>query len=696
MKKLLLLLLLISPNVLASSAIVTADGDSLAGLTRDRRIASFVKGDAFQILVGLDSASSTAHKVALLYSATYERNAYTAMVPGAPLWVGYTSAQTRRSFTPMRYDVGDRGKAFMMAHSTTTNQIRTRMTLLHAISDSSLATFNSNTSGGGAVSGLMNTLVEGSDTVYYAYQHTGLGDDSVYVVTSVGSYANGVAWSRIDSAQSVDGIFNSVDYDYCSNGTVVYNRVARTLSWFDRGNGDAWRYLGSTGIPSLLSTNPQNATQMICVKDSLIIILAHLARDTSVWSYRYYATGGSRKTGITLIDSTKCLGKQYFVGSAVDSTSSMPCLMSSIDGDTVSAVLRLWMTPSNTDSIVIAASTTSGSSVGRFDSTHLANAYNVLDYGEGVRFRNMCAPRYTVHDIVVYWQKQKSSPDTIWEAFKDGLVTYGPQFAFTQMPVYDATQMIRYQFQGSSQSEDFYMNNASPTFNYGATDTLRFSNGSTTTMGAMFRPLLFETIPYPSRIVSCSLAVTVKTAGNQSTVLLHKIWKPAYEGTQVGAVPSTDSGASHTNWKLGSAWAGACASSSGGSNYTDQTLADRTTANLVSTNIGGGTSWTGFTTTGVKATWLNNVEALTHFNRAVRGCDTLSNGFRLNKGWLKISTSASASTPPVIWSSEAGTSSNAPKFVVHVFFTAPGTLKDVWMPSARKRYSSASFYKKTL
>ncbi|MDP2815654.1 MAG: hypothetical protein Q8O19_03130 [Rectinemataceae bacterium] len=681
MKKLLLTIWCLSTiwsSSFATDVIVTTNGDVTAGVSRNHTRAMHINQTGAEgsdiVLIGEDSTSSTVHKLFLYYSNNQGSDWVQRITRPFTTPSGFASSNVGPIVSLFRQD-----SVWLLpptVYTGTSMQARLNSGTVMGVLDT-IAPAATN-----MVTGIMRWT---GDTLIYAYNN--VLDGFVAVVRSNGVWSQSVTWTAIDTFLVE---FFDVNSDYCGSGVAIWDRVGRDLYWIDGTVNDAFKTLGTDKIPALLSTTSKNATTMAVYHDSMVVVIGYLARDTSLWEYRWWATGGTRKTGLTLIDSTKLLPKNYFSGGTSDSMSPMPCLMGTVDGDTATLVTRMWFSPSNADSIVLGYSTMYAqpgwvTGVAAFDSLNLTR--NNISFGEGVRYRGLCASRYISLNAMVFWQKGISTPDSIWCSYEDKITIVTEQLR--QIPT-DAFS-TKYIFRGASQIEDAWTDAGSIARNYGGTDSSSIGNGTSARNAGFIRPLVAGAIPFPSHVVSCSLHVRIKQGtqgGAAYNVKVHRIWKPPLEGTQLGADPGANPGVTNIAWDAANDVANKKWSNPGASNFT------------LTQGYNNDTLWADFSSTLMNTPWTNwtNVNpntvrevdlpfAVDHWHKAIRGdADAL--------GWVKIVTSADKWVS--LWSAEAALIDDTPRIVFNVYFTEPGVRRNTWQQNFRRRYISPGFRRRAI
>ena len=686
MKKLLIIISLLLPicsSVFAYDKIITTTGDVTAGVGRQHRRASAYLDTAgrssLYLVVGIDSTSSTAHK---LYGWETNDEGNTWGDQGRFFTAGFANTQLDPTLTMFRADT-----VWVTAPTTYSGS---NMKVSRARTNSIVNTDTISPASTNMLSGIMRWT---GDTLIYAYYDNIEGN--VIVVKSGNVWSQSVTWTAIDSLVAN---FSDVDYDYCGSGVALWDRAGLDMYWFDGTVNDAWYTLGTNKLPTLLSSTAMNATTMAVYHDSLIVLIGYLARDTALWRYRYYATGGSRKSGMTLIDSSKILSKAYYSGNTSDSMSPMPCLSGSLTGDTATLAVRYWPNPSNQDSIVIGYNTTGiwGGQVGEFVGNDIIA--NTLTYGEGRRFRGLCSPRYISNNMMVFWQKGVSSPDSIYVSFGDAITLIGGE-PLTQLML--GVGIDTFSFRDSNvaggfpEVEDYYINGTNATFNYGSTGTFVTQNvgsgGSANNPAAFIRPNIVMKIPFPCRItnVTCSLTVQANpTTASSINIRALRVWKQSYEGNEDAAAPpggaNGDSGSTWNNSRLGLTWGAAGCKNNAAANAVYSALS---TSTYQDSYTGGflNASSPIMNTLGVAAEtrvgspWIG--ASNDHWHRWLKG-------EIYSIGWAKVIMQTSATTTLTFYSSEAATASKRPHFIVSATFAEGRNLSDQWFKNARSRLKS--------
>lgn len=678
----------------AEDVIITTNGDVTAGLSRDHsRATGFASTIDYPwgacVLIGEDSTSSTAHKLFLWYTGS--DGEYWAQRPTRPFTTpsGFASSVTDPI---MSWFGGD--TVWLCApdpYSGSNMQVRSSISTVI----NSLDTITPAASA--MITGLMRWK-NGGDTLIYAMSvyDPNLDDQTFAVVKSSAAWSQTVTFTPIDTFNVATlSDFNS---DYCGTGVALWDRQGLDLYWIDGTVNDAIKTLGTNKVPALLSTTKKNATTMCVVNDSTIIIAGYLARDTSIWQYRWYATGGSRKTGLTLRDSTQLVSKSFLVGSAVDSLAPMPCYSTTTAGDTVVFYSRIWRNLSNLDSICVNYKSSMASGSGYGSLTGLPP----LTFGEGLRYRNLCAPRYIGKNAVVFWQKGVSTPDTIYASIADKFLV-DEESPIQQLAQNDTTFSSKFTFQGTTEVEDMYgdTTTASMGFNYGSNTILKMENIVSTGSKGQFAPLIRPVFTakaslqnvLPCKIVYCSLEVWTETApGVSKTIAIQAVAKNPKEGTLNGSDPGATDGSTQLHWNAN----GDLASRKwrvpgGGVQGATVYSADSASPDVFTTFLHTSTfaSWNADAAGTRKAKALNTAISLDHFNRALRG--ETNNG-----GWIKATLNSAAATVPSLRSSEHATSTNGPKFYFNCIFNEPGYRRkggQNFLKSNRKTQKTPGFRK---
>lgn len=661
-----LILLLCGASVLAEDFVVTISGDSLAGVSRKlAHITSQTTDIGLSYTVGvfgLDSASSTAHTYLMHYS-TDELETWATRVT-RPFGGGYASSETDVAMSLFK------GETTWVSPPTTYSgsnmQIRNMSgTVVSSLDSASPAATLMAT-------GMMRWT---GDTIIYAYHSVG----EFIVVKSGGAWSQSVSWGAIDTL-SISGtpFSQGADYDYCGSGVIIYDRIGRDVYWIDGTVNDAIKTLGTDKVPTALSTNAINGTALICDGDSLVYIAQYCARDTAIWLYAFYATGGSRKTGLTLIDSAKVVPKDYLTGNAVDSLAPMLGFAKEYYGG-VRFFSKIWKNTSNLDSVCINYTNPSVLTYLPTPILYFKKIWEMepLTFGEvssGKRFFRVVYPKRNEQNyLTCFWQEALRSPDTIWCSRDFDYTLIEPIY---QVPsdIY-STQVVFDSNLIEDMSTDSSSSNNNKNFGGSVTNTVKLGSAST---GAYFlRPLVAGVIPSPSHVVSCSLRVTVQTAGGAQVAAL-AIYKPAVEGTLDGVDPGASAGATHRAWDAANDDAAKNwqipngSATTGTADYNTSTGGRDRSASLINP-----ATWSGFNSTGAKNTTLNSAIGLDHLHKYI-------NGYPNDLGWVRLHNTTSGAV--IIHSSEATTRSNSPRMVLNVYYSEPGCRKNNFMSYYRKRY----------
>lgn len=627
--------------------IVTTTGDVTAGVSRHHNRALYTNAGITWLLLGIDSTASTSHKL-FFWKSTDDGNNWSeeARLNSAG---GYVSSQLDPAMAWFKEDT------VWAIPPTTYSGSNMQLRRLASVSVGSLDTINPAT----------NTMVTPpmrwtGDTLIYMLDDQLNGE--MVVVKSGGVWSQSVTWTPIDTSATVE--YSDVNYDYCGSGVAVWDRTGRDMYWFDGTVNDAFKTLGTDKIPALLSSTAKNATTMAVYRDSMIVVIGYLARDTCLWEYRWWATGGSRKTGMTLIDSTKLLPKNYFAGNATDSMSPMPCLSGTTDGDTATLHVRYWKNPSNADSMVIGRSTAAKFAgtetspyfgTAMFDSVNLTR--NQTSYGEGKRYMNMCVPRYIYENAMVFWQKGISSPDTIYASI-DNKLTFVIE-GLSQ--VNNALGSDWVYFGGANNNEvhpdsgileDTYMSGAATSTNYATSDSLQLtlSGTQTTTRATLVRPLLFRKVPLPARVVWAEFAMKCITNPDSLASNVTIRWFGCFHPARIGEVTNVNYRTSPSTNAWNSSQARGTSGANGpvfgvGTTYPDISLVYMNTATGNTLNIGVG---------GVLTASLNGNQ---NFWVKLLNKATIDDSI----GWIKIGKQTAGSNGTTsFWSTNTATTGDRP------------------------------------
>lgn len=682
---LLIVLLLLTTRSFAEDIIVTTNGDVTAGVTRNHRRSTAGYGTGGStittwVIIGEDSTSSTSHKLYMYYTGDDGNTWIQKLTRPFTATGGFTSSELDPSLTLFRSDT------FWAVAPTVYSGANMQVRSVLGVSVASLDTIAPANSS--MVTGLMRWK---GDTLIYAAGYIEGEDPAIHVVKSNGAWSQSVTWTAIDSG-AVGINSNDVDYDYCGSGVAIWDRIGLDLYWIDGTVNDAIKTLGTNKVPALLSTTPKNATTMAVYRDSLICVIAHLARDSSVWRYRWYATGGTRKTGLTLIDSVKIMPKNYYSGGTSDSMSAMPCLSGTIEGDTAVLNIRYWMNPTNADSIVIGRSLAIDAG---FDSNNIVR--NTSSYGEGKRYRGLCAPRYIGQNSIIFWQKGVSTPDSIWCAINEK-----ETYVIEELSQNKQALGGRWLYFGGVNNntaspdsgilEDTHMSGLNTTTNYATNDSLQLtlSGSGTTTRATLWRPLLKGRVPMPARPVWSEwegkyIFNPDSATGSTVQVRFYPCWRPArltqITNVNYRTIPST------------TAWTSSQARSTSGTAVFSTT---GTNPDFSSTGFLSTTPYTQGTTHNNNTAGYNSGSTLilplnSNLSFWAR---TMSGELADSIGWIKVAKgTAGATGTTAFYSVNHATTANRPIFRILVVHAEHKWAYSKWMKNARTRYrSKATLY----